>query len=275
MIALRPLPVRGFQALSRVPLLGRARLGQVPMPQQQPGLSSQDNLAQNGAILQVNVSVPSAYAQGGGAGTPKTLTAMVDSGASISCITIQAAQSIGLPQVSSTQLGGVGGMTQAPVYGVALSIPQFGVTIDPIQIAGVANPLPGVDMLVGRDLLRNGNGGLTFTFDGGRGVFTITADNAPGAAAPPGGVAPAAPAPAAGPIPTQPLQQGTPPAQPMAQPMPQTQGPAAPPPPAQNLPQPPASSGGTVLGMKPAVAAGVGAGILAAGAGALHLFKVI
>jgi len=256
-------------------MLGRARLGQGPVPQQQPGLSAQDNLAQNGAILQVNVSVPSAYAQGGGAGTPKTLTAMVDSGASISCITMQAAQSIGLPQVSSTQLGGVGGMTQAPVYGVALSIPQFGVTIDPIQIAGVANPLPGVDMLVGRDLLRNGNGGLTFTFDGGRGVFTITADNAPGSAAPAGAVPPGAPAPApaapaAGPIPTQPM--GMPPAQPMAQ---SPAAPAAPPPPAQNLPQPPASGSGTVLGMKPGVAAGVGAGILAVGAGALHLFKVI
>lgn len=260
------MPVRQFHPLHRVPLLGRARLGQ---GMQQPQLSAADNLAQNGAILQVNVSVPSAYAQGGGQGTPKTLTAMVDSGASISCITMQAAQSIGLPQVSSTQLGGVGGMTQAPVYGVALTLNQFGVTIDPVQIAGVANPLPGVDMLIGRDVLRSGNGGLVFIYHGSQGSFTISSDTTAAGATPAPGAAPAVTPTPAQPIPTQPL--GMPPAQPMAQP----QGPAAPPPPAQNLPQPPASSGGTVLGMHPAVAAGVGAGILAAGAGALHLFKII
>jgi|SRR5579871_1272525 len=269
MMALRPLPVRQIFPLARAPMLGRARLGQ-GFPQQQQ-LSPADDLAQNGAILQVNVSVPSSYAQGGGAGTPKTLTAMVDSGASISCITMQQAQAIGLPQVSSTQLGGVGGMTNAPVYGVALNLTQFGVTIDPVQIAGVANPLPGVDMLIGRDVLRSGSGGLVFTFHGGQGVFTIAQDSpAAGGAAPASGAAPIAAAPPAapGPIPTQPI--GMPPAQPMTQP----QAPAAPPPPPQNLPQPPASAGGTVLGMHPAVAAGVGAGILAAGAGALHLLKV-
>jgi len=268
-MALRPLPVKQVFPFARVPMLGRARLAQ---GMQQPQLSAADNLAQNGAILQVTVGVPSAYAQGGGGGTPKTLTAMVDSGASISCITMQAAQSIGLPQVSSTQLGGVGGMTQAPVYGVALTLVQFGVTIDPVQIAGVANPLPGVDMLIGRDVLRSGNGGLVFTYHGSTGVFTIQTDSPASGTAPAPGAAPIASAPPApGPIPTQPLQQGTPPAQPMAQ----TQGPATPPPPQQNLPQPTASSGGTVLGMKPGVAAGVGAGILAAGAGALHLLKVI
>jgi hypothetical protein len=261
MMALRPLPVRQIFPLARVPMLGRARLGQ---GFQQPQLSPADNLAQNGAILQVNVSVPSSYTQGGGAGTPKTLTAMVDSGASISCITIQQAQAIGLPQVSSTQLGGVGGMTNAPVYGVALDLTQFGVKIDPVQIAGVANPLPGVDMLIGRDVLRSGSGGLLFSYHGGTGSFVISQDTPVAGGTPAPGATPPAPG---QPIPTQPI--GMPPTQPTAQ------APAAPPPPPQNLPQPPASEGGTVLGMKPAVAAGVGAGILAAGAGALHLFKVI
>lgn len=249
MIALRTRALGRLNPLDRLPMLGRARLGQQGFPQQQ--LSPADNLLQNGAILQVSVSVPSAYAQGGGTGQPMTLTAMIDSGASISCIMTDKAQAIGLPQVSQTQLGGVGGMTMAPVYGAALNLTQFGVNVDPVQIAGVSNPLPGVDMLVGRDILKN----LIFTYKGSEGAFTLASDTA-------------APATGGTPAPGQPIP---------TQPMPGMPAPAAtapPPPPAQgNLPQPPASDG-TVLGMKPVVAAGVGAGILAAGAGALHLFKV-
>lgn len=251
MIALQRFPVLRLSFFDRQPLLGRARLGQ-----QQQQMAPGDNLAMNGAILQATVSVPSAYAQGGGAGTPKTLTAMIDSGASISCITIQGAQSIGIPQVSSTQLGGVGGMTNAPVYGASITLPQFNVTVDPVQIAGVANPLPGVDMLIGRDILRQ----LIFTYKGGEGVFTLSQDT--GVAA--GGAPPTGTAAGGQPIPTQPMP-GVPPAGGQA---------VAPPPPQANLPQPPVSEG-TVLGMKPLVAAGVGVGILAAGAGALALFKVI
>lgn len=230
-------------------LLGPVRLGQQGFPQQQ--LAPADNLLQNGAILQVAVSVPSAYSQGGGAGHPQTLTAMIDSGASISCIMTDKAAAIGLPQVSQTQLGGVGGMTTAPIYAAALNLTQFGVTVDPAQIAGVSNPLPGVDMLIGRDVLKT----LVFTYKGSEGAFTVTQDT---------GAAPAGGTPAPGTLPTQPMPGMPPPA-----------AVAPPPPPAQgNLPQPPASDG-SVLGMKPVVAAGVGAGILAAGAGALKLFKVI
>lgn len=250
MIALRKIPVSRLTLLDRGPMLGRVRMGQQDFSQQQ--LSAPDNLLQNGAILQVSVSVPSAYAQGGGAGQPQTLTAMIDSGASISCITTQKAQAIGLPQVSQTQLGGVGGMTMAPVYGAALNLTQFGVNVDPVQIAGVSNPLPNVDMLIGRDILKN----LVFTYHGAQGAFTLSNDT-------PAPAAGGAPAPGQ-PIPTQPMQ-GMPAAQVAPPPPPAAQG---------SLPQPPASSG-TLLGMSPVAAVGVGAGILAVGAGALHLFKVI
>jgi hypothetical protein len=251
-IAIQRIPVARLNFLDRGPMLGRVRLGQM---QDQQQLSAPDNLLQNGAILQVSVSVPSAYAQGGGGGQSQTLTAMIDSGASISCITIDKAQAIGLPQVSQTQLGGVGGMTMAPVYGAALNLTQFGVNVDPVQIAGVANPLPNVDMLIGRDLLAKN---LNFSYHGGQGAFTLTTDTG----APVAGVTPAP----GQPIPTQPMQ---------GMPAPAAQA-APPPPPAApgSLPQPPAG-GGTVLGMSPVVAIGVGTGILAVGAGALHLFKVI
>lgn len=147
------------------PRLGRnpAFLGEVKIKLGQ--MDAVTNLAVNGALLQVQVSPPAGY----GGGTPKVFTAMVDSGASITCINMGAAQQMDIPQVSSTQLGGVGGMTTAPIYAVALTLPEYGVSVDPVQIAGVGNPLPGVDMLIGRDLLRL----LEFDYQGSQGAFTI------------------------------------------------------------------------------------------------------
>jgi hypothetical protein len=210
--------------LGEVKMVGTRRLG------------SADDLVRDGAILQVQVSSPAA----GGGGNPQSFTAMIDSGASISCINIGAAQQLGLQQVSSTQLGGVGGVSEAPIYAAALTLPQFSVTVDPVQIAGVANPLPNVDMLIGRDVLRS----LHFDYHGGQGAFTITQEEAPPttqnqvAAAPP--------------TPGTVAQPGAPP---------------------QNLPQPPGSS--TILGMKPLVAVGAGVAGLGLVAGALFLFKIL
>lgn len=224
----------------RPPSLGIPRLGQGVMPNS--GMDAVSNLAINGAILQVEVRVPAGYQQGGGAGgNPATFTAMIDSGASITCINISAAQALGIPQVSSTQLGGVGGSSEAPIYAAALTLPEYGVTVDPVQIAGVGNPLPGVDMLIGRDLLRF----LEFTYQGSQGAFTITQtadapttqNSVSASPATPGTV----------------IQPGM---------TPQT-----------GLPQPPA--GTTILGMKPLVAAGVGlagAGLIVGG---LFLFDVL
>jgi predicted aspartyl protease len=192
------------------------------------------DLLVNGAIMQVQVSVPGA----GGGG--QTFTAMIDTGASISCINISLAQQLGLQQVSSTLLGGVGGQMESPIYAAALHVPQFNVTVDPIQIAGVQNPLPGVDMLIGRDVLAS----LHLEYHGGSGSFTLENETPP---------------------PTTQNQVAANPA---------TPGTVAPPgAPAQNLPQPPAET--TILGMKPLVAAGVGVAGVGLVVGALFLFDVL
>lgn len=231
--------------------LGQVRLAQGAPQDPTAAASPQNNLLQNGATLQVQVSVPAAYQQAGGAApAPQTLTAMIDSGASISCITIQAAQQLGLQQVSSTQLGGVGGSSEAPIYAAALNLVQFGVNVDPVQIAGVSNPLPNVDMLIGRDILQT----LNFDYKGAEGAFTVTQDQ-------PGGGAPATPT-------TQNSVAAAPPT-PGTVPPPQAPGAPAP---QGNLPQPPASN--TILGMPPLVAVGAGVGVLGLTAGALFLFDV-
>lgn len=197
------------------------------------GLDPSANLAVNGAIMQVQVGQP-----GGGAG--QTFTAMIDTGASITVLNIPLARQLSLQQVSSTQLGGVGGTSEAPIYAAALTIPQFGVTVDPIQIAGVGNPLPGVDMLIGRDVLRS----LHLEYHGGQGAFTLENETPP------------------------PTTQNQVAAQP---PTPGTV--ASPPSVPQNLPQPPAQN--KILGMPPLVAAGVGVVGVGAVVGSLFLFDVL
>lgn len=217
----------------------RVRLAQAAQ-QYYPGMAPPSDpatsLAQQGAIVQVTVGPPSA----GGGGQQQQLQAMIDTGASISGITLQAAQQLGLQAVGSTQLGGVGGTSQAPIYAAALAVPQFNVSVDPLQIAGVSAGLP-VDMLIGRDILRN----LILTYYGVRGNFTLAQDTSAPAPAP-------APAPGAQ-VPVAGQPQGPPPP-----PIPGTQA---------ALPQPPPSA----FPVWPVVA-GVGAAALTAGAFLLKIF---
>lgn len=167
----------------RPALLGPARLAQAGlpagmMPSPTPA-NAADQLTQNGAIVQVTLTKPAA----GGGGTPVTLNAMIDTGASISTIQDSVAQKAGLQQTGSTELSGVGGAQTSPIYAAALAIPQFGVTVPAVEVASVQNPFPGVDMLIGRDILAN----LELDYHGLQGAFSIKSDTPP-----PGGVAPPA-----------------------------------------------------------------------------------
>lgn len=198
--------------LAPSPFKGSPFLGQVRMAQ-----NSSEQLRRDGPVLQVELSPPDG-------GPSVTILAMVDTGASITTVNSQIAQSSGLPQTGSTQLSGVGGVQQSSIHAAAVNLPQYGVKVDVVQVATVPGQLPGVDMLIGRDLLQN----LSLEYHGSEGVFNLTEDTAP-----PGTVA--APA-----TPGTVLEPG-----------------AAP----QNLPQPPASKSALpwILGGVAAVGLGIGA----------------
>lgn len=198
--------------LAPSPFKGSPFLGQVRMAQ-----NASEQLRQNGAVLQVELAPPEG-------GSPVTISAMIDTGASITTINSQIAQNSGLPQTGQTQLAGVGGIQNSAIYAAAVTLPQYGVHVDVVQVATVPGQLPGVDMLIGRDLLQN----LSLEYHGSEGVFNLTEDTAP-----PGTVA--APA-----TPGTVLTPGTAP---------------------QNLPQPPASKSALpwILGGVAAVGLGIGA----------------
>jgi hypothetical protein len=179
--------------------IGRARrLGQQYPQYQQQYQNVADKLRQDGALVQVVIAAPSSYQQqaaGQGrpaGGTPQTVQGMVDTGASISTVSDQVAAAAGLVQTGSVPLGGVGGTSERPIYAASFSLPQYGITLDPIEVGGVTIPMPGVDILVGRDVLR----ALHLDYRGPAGIFNLLKEEAQAAAQ--GGSPTAAGAPASG-----------------------------------------------------------------------------
>jgi hypothetical protein len=138
-----------------------------------------EQLRRNGAVVDVRISVPSSYAaqlQSQGQAVPPAQTAkgLVDTGASISTVSDAVARAAGLQQVGSVPIGGVGGTSERPVYAVSFGLPAFGVAVDPIEVGGVSIPMPGVDILVGRDILK----ALRLDYEGPQGAFNLTQDAA-------------------------------------------------------------------------------------------------
>lgn len=138
---------------------------------------SVERLRQDGAIVNVQIQVPQALvaqfkAQGRPVPPPQVVRGMVDTGASISTVNDAVAAAAGLQQVSSVQIGGVGGVSTRPIFSAYFGLPEYGVAVDPIEIAGVTIPAHGFDVLVGRDVLR----ALHLDYVGPHGTFALTQD---------------------------------------------------------------------------------------------------
>lgn len=134
-----------------------------------------EQLRQNGAIVNVQIAVPASYAKqltdaGQAVPPPQVVKAMIDSGASISTVSDSVAAAAGLQQVGSVPIGGVGGTSTRPIFSASFGIPDYGVTVDPIEIAGVSLPVGGFEVLLGRDILKV----LEFNYTGPHGAFLLT-----------------------------------------------------------------------------------------------------
>jgi hypothetical protein len=94
---------------------------------------------------------------------------IVDTGASISTVSEAVAQAAGLTQVGSVPLYGVGGGGEKPVFAASFGLPDYGATVDPIEVGGVTIGMPGIDILIGRDILKE----LHLEYVGPQGVFSL------------------------------------------------------------------------------------------------------
>lgn len=152
---------------------------------QMPGEDLAEKLRREGAIINIQIAVPQSYAQqlqAQGQAVPPVQQArgMVDTGASISTVSEQVAAAAGLQTVGSVPLYGVGGGGERPVFASSFSLTDYGVTIDPIEVGGVSINMPGVDILIGRDILK----ALNLDWRGPAGAFDIV-QGSPGSAAAP------------------------------------------------------------------------------------------
>jgi hypothetical protein len=152
------------------PVLGRSR----PQLSQQQAGDIAELLRRQGAIVDVQISIASTAAQAAGQQgqalpQAQTVKGLIDTGASISTVSDDVAASAGLAQVGSVEVGGVGGSGMKPIYAARLSLPQYGVALDPIEMAGVTIPFADVKVLIGRDVLKR----LSLDYVGPAGTFDL------------------------------------------------------------------------------------------------------
>lgn len=120
-----------------------------------------DRLFSDGPWLPVAVEVPSAHsrvlvAHGLPVPQPVVGRALVDTGATHTCIDKQVAKRLGLPPLSSRDVLTASGITRQPVYFVMLTIATDPAQkIDPLPVLGadLAAAAHGLIALIGRDLL--------------------------------------------------------------------------------------------------------------------------
>lgn len=138
-------------------------------------LDVREKLRRDGALVQVQISVPTALAdqlraEGKPVPPPQIATGMIDTGASISTVSEAVAAAAGLQTVGSVPISGVGGTAERPVMSCSFGLPQYGVTVDPVEIVAVSINAPGFEILVGRDILQ----ALELKYTGPNGVFNLT-----------------------------------------------------------------------------------------------------
>jgi hypothetical protein len=153
----------------RFPVLGQ-------MPAATP-VSVAEKLRREGALVQVQIALPATLAQqmqsqGQNPPAPQIAMGMIDTGASISTVSERVAQAAGLQQVGSVPISGVGGTSERPVMSASLMLPEYGISVDPIEIVAVSINAPGFEILIGRDVLQ----AIELKYTGPHGIFNLNQD---------------------------------------------------------------------------------------------------
>ena len=132
-------------------------------------------LIRTGPVVQVTISPHSAIIQqllAQGITTPPTVTgnALIDTGASLTCIDLQAATTLKVPEVGQVQISSAShAATLQPVYPVHFQFVGITITMDAPRVAGAPLAAQGLVALLGRDALRT----CVFIYNGIGGHFTL------------------------------------------------------------------------------------------------------
>jgi len=137
-----------------------------------PGLA----LQVRGPIVQVSVGVEQNIAQqllqqGQSPPTPITGVALIDTGASVTCIDDAAARGLGLPAIDVVTVASAShAASPQNVYPIQVEIAGLPVTIGAPRAVGAALAAQGLLLLIGRDVLQQ----CTLFYNGPAGIFSLS-----------------------------------------------------------------------------------------------------
>ena len=132
-------------------------------------------LANRGPVLYVHIGYDRAYQDGHGRPDipASPLLALVDTGASVSCVDSRLARGLRLPVAGSQVMAGAHGAETVDFYRAQIYVPDLDFVIDGHLPS--ANLIAGKQpyfALLGRDFLSN----FTMVYEGGTGLVTISSD---------------------------------------------------------------------------------------------------
>jgi predicted aspartyl protease len=141
------------------------------------GQMSAAELRRKGPRIPVQISIPVPLAQkltsqGLPIPAPQTGEALIDTGASITCVDLQTIQALSLQPVNQTTITTPSQINAtASVYAVSIDFPQLPIqrVARNLRVAGVTLLPQGFIALLGRDFLA----GVVLTYNGVGGFFTI------------------------------------------------------------------------------------------------------
>ena len=146
------------------------------MPTVNCGFSNPYELVRHGPTIAVAIGFDSDYRPGAGVRPnlpPDTYPALVDTGATRSCIDSALAETLNLPIVGRNEIGGAGGLTEVSVYLAQIYVPELRSAIYG-RFAGVHLQVSSAPYyaLIGRTSLRH----FSMHYDGRTGAVTISND---------------------------------------------------------------------------------------------------
>lgn len=139
-------------------------------------LPPQIGLIQRGPVVQVTVSLDQTMAaqilqSGGALPPPVTGYALIDTGASVTCIDDAAAQKLGLPVIDVANIASAShASTQQNVYPMHMEITGADIGIGSPRTVGAPLAAQGLLVLIGRDVLAH----CMLVYNGATGSFTLS-----------------------------------------------------------------------------------------------------
>jgi hypothetical protein len=129
------------------------------------------DLAPSGPLIQVGVRVGAVFAAAGYGGPPRASAALLDTGASSTAISPRVVREVRPQLTGAAPLGRVGATSTVDVYDIGVKFVhhlQPGIWYE-LPAVEVAPANPGIDVLIGRDLLKH----VTMLYDGTNGKVVL------------------------------------------------------------------------------------------------------